>query len=197
MPEPSHFFACLARMKYIGRWGVMRNTRTENIQEHSLQAAMIAHGLALISREVFGRPVDAERVMALAVFHEVSEVFTGDLPSPIKHHDPALRSAYGRIEEAARQRLFRMLPGELRDAYRPLLLAAAAAEEDEHARLVKAADKLCAYLKCLEEMKSGNEEFARAKATLEAEIEALDLPEVAWFMERFAPGFSLTLDELS
>ena len=194
MPEPSHFFAYLARMKYIGRWGVMRNTRTENIQEHSLQAAMIAHGLALISREVFGRPVDAERVMALAVFHEVSEVFTGDLPSPIKHHDPALRSAYGRIEEAARQRLFRMLPGELRDAYRPLLMAGG---EDEQTRLVKAADKICAYLKCLEEMKSGNEEFARAKATLEAEIEALDLPEVAWFMERFAPGFSLTLDELS
>ena len=173
MPEPSHFFACLARMKYIARWGVMRNTRTENIQEHSLQAAMIAHGLALISREVFGRPVDAERVMALAVFHEVSEVFTGDLPSPIKHHDPALRSAYARIEEAARQRLYRMLPEELRDAYRPLLMTG---EEDEHVRLVKAADKLCAYLKCLEEMSSGNEEFAPARASLEAEIEALDLP---------------------
>lgn len=194
MQEPSHFFAYLARMKYIARWGVMRNTRTENIQEHSLQAAMIAHALALIGREVFGRRVDPERVMALAVFHEVSEVITGDLPSPIKHHDPALRSAYGRIEEAARRRLFRMLPEELRGAYRPLLMAG---EEDEHAALVKAADKLCAYLKCVEEMKSGNQEFARARATLEAEIEALDLPEVAWFMERFAPGFSLTLDELS
>lgn len=194
MQEPSHFFAYLARMKYIARWGVMRNTRTENIQEHSLQAAMIAHGLALISREVFGRQVDPERAMALAVFHEVSEVITGDLPSPIKHHDPALRSAYGRIEESARQRLFQMLPVELREAYRPLLMAG---DEDEHARLVKAADKLCAYLKCVEEMKSGNQEFARAKATLEAEIEVLDLPEVAWFMERFAPGFSLTLDELA
>ena len=194
MQEPSHFFAYLARMKYIARWGVMRNTRTENIQEHSLQAAMIAHALALIGREVFGRRVDPERVMALAVFHEVSEVITGDLPSPIKHHDPALRSAYGRIEEAARRRLFRMLPEELRGAYRPLLMAD---EEDEHAALVKAADKLCAYLKCVEEMKSGNQEFARARATLEAEIEALDLPEVAWFMERFVPAFSLTLDELS
>ena len=194
MQEPSHFFAYLARMKYIARWGVMRNTRTENIQEHSLQAAMIAHALALIGREVFGRGVDPERVMALAVFHEVSEVITGDLPSPIKHHDPALRSAYGRIEEAARRRLFRMLPEELRGAYRPLLMAG---EEEEHAALVKAADKLCAYLKCVEEMKSGNQEFARARTTLEAEIEALDLPEVAWFMERFAPGFSLTLDELS
>ena len=194
MPEPSHFFAYLARMKYIARWGVMRNTRTENIQEHSLQAAMIAHGLALIAREIFGRPVDPERVMALAVFHEVSEVITGDLPSPIKYHDPALRSAYGRIEDAARRRLFEMLPAELRGSYRPLIMADG---EDGPARLVKAADKLCAYLKCLEEENSGNQEFARARATLEAEIEALDLPEVAWFMERFVPAFSLTLDELS
>ena len=194
MHEPSHFFAYLSRMKFIQRWGVMRNTRAENIQEHSLQAAIIAHALALIARDIFGRDVDAERVMALAVFHDVSEVITGDLPSPIKHHDPALRSAYGRIEESARERIFAMLPEELSQAYRPLLFGD---DEAVHLQLVKAADKLCSYLKCLEELKGGNEEFAHAKAAIEREIERLDLPEVGYFMDRFVPSFSLTLDELN
>jgi 5'-deoxynucleotidase len=132
--------------------------------------------------------------MAMAVYHEVSEVITGDLPSPIKHRDPDLRTAYGRIEAAARERLFSMLPEPLRDAYRPLLLGD---DDDEVERLVKAADKLCAYLKCLEELAAGNAEFAEAKTTIEAEIEALEMPEVSYFMERFVPSFSLTLDELS
>lgn len=192
--ELSHFFAYLARMRFIQRWGVMRNTQAENIQEHSLQTAVIAHGLALIAREIFGRQVDPERVMALAVFHEVSEVITGDLPSPIKHHDPALLSAYGRIEEAARERIFAMLPEPLRAAYRPLLFG----DDDAfHLRLVKAADKLSAYLKCLEELKGGNEEFSHARVAIEGEIEALDMPEVEYFRERFVPSFSLTLDELN
>ena len=194
MDSPSHFFAYMARMKYIQRWGVMRNTHTENIQEHSLQAAVLAHALALIARDQFGRDVDPERVMALAVFHDVSEVITGDLPSPIKHHDPDLRSAYGRIEAAAQQRLTAMLPEGLREAYRSLLIGE---DRAEHVQLVKAADKLCSYLKCHEELKSGNEEFTYAKAAIEGEIEALGMPEVVWFMERFVPSFSLTLDELN
>ena len=194
MDGPSHFFAYLARMKYIQRWGVMRNTQVENIQEHSLQAAIIAHGLAVIARQHFGRDVDPERVMALAVFHDASEVITGDLPSPIKHHDPGLSSAYGRIEDAARERIAAMLPEALRPAYRPLLFAD---DKPEHLALVKAADKLCSYLKCLEELKAGNEEFTHARATLERDIEAMDLEEVGYFLEHFVPSFSLTLDELN
>ena len=132
--------------------------------------------------------------MALAVFHDASEIITGDLPSPIKHHDPELSSAYGRIEEAARERLAAMLPDGMRDVYRPLLLGQ---DRPEHLQLVKAADKLCSYLKCLEELKGGNEEFTHARTAIEREIDAIDLPEVAWFMERFVPSFSLTLDELN
>ncbi|MEE2832373.1 MAG: 5'-deoxynucleotidase [Candidatus Latescibacterota bacterium] len=194
MDSPSHFFAYMARMKFIQRWGVMRNTQSENIQEHSLQAAILAHALAVIARDQFGRDVDPERVMALAVFHDASEVITGDLPSPIKHHDPELSSAYGRIEEAARERLTAMLPDDMRDVYRPLLLCK---DRPQHVQLVKAADKLCSYLKCLEELKGGNEEFTHARDAIEGEIEAIDLPEVAWFMERFVTSFSLTLDELN
>lgn len=194
MDSPSHFFAYIARMKFIQRWGVMRSTQSENIQEHSLQAAILAHALAVISRDQFGGDVDPERVMALAVFHDASEVITGDLPSPIKHHDPDLSSAYGRIEVAARERLTAMLPEDLRPTYRPLLFGQ---DRPEHLRLVKAADKLCSYLKCLEELKSGNEEFTHARSAIEREIQALELPEVAWFIEHFVPSFSLTLDELN
>jgi 5'-deoxynucleotidase len=194
MDSPSHFFAYMARMKFIQRWGVMRNTQSENIQEHSLQAAILAHALAVIARDRFGRDVDPERVMALAVFHDASEVITGDLPSPIKHHDPELSSAYGRIEEAARKRLTAMLPDDMRDVYRPLLLCK---DRPQHVQLVKAADKLCSYLKCLEELKGGNEEFTHARDAIESEIEAINLPEVAWFMERFVTSFALTLDELN
>ena len=194
MDSPSHFFAYMARMKFIQRWGVMRNTQSENIQEHSLQAAILAHALAVIARDQFGRDVDPERVMALAVFHDASEVITGDLPSPIKYHDPELSSTYGRIEEAARERLTAMLPDDMRDVYRPLLLCK---DRPQHVQLVKAADKLCSYLKCLEELKGGNEEFTHARDAIEGEIEAIDLPEVAWFMERFVTSFSLTLDELN
>lgn len=190
----NHFFAYMARMKLIQRWGVMRNTQTENIQEHSLQAAMLAHALALVAQTRFGRDVDAERVLALALYHDAGEVITGDLPSPIKHHDPQLRSAYGRIEEAAQQRLIEMLPDDLREAYRPLLLGE---DRADHMALVKAADKLCSYLKCLEELKAGNGEFIHAKAAIERELDELDMPEIEWFRSECVPSFELTLDELN
>lgn len=190
----NHFFAFLARMRFIQRWGVMRNTQPENIQEHSLQTAIIAHGLALIGNRHFDRNYDAERVMALGVFHEVSEIITGDLPSPIKHRDPALHTAYSRLEDAARERIFAMLPDDLQPDYRPLLFGE---DRAEHLALVKAADKLCSYLKCLEELKGGNSEFALARQTLEAEVDAIDLPEVQHFVEHYVPSFSLTLDELN
>ena len=191
----SHFFAYLARMKFIQRWNIMRNTQAENIQEHSLQVAMIAHGLAVIRRRVFGGQVDPQRVMALAVFHEAGEVITGDLATPIKYFNPQIKSAYAQIEEVACRRLLDMVPEELRPEYRSLLTDKSG--EEELWRLVKAADKLSAYLKCVEELKAGNQEFSRAQKSIESELKDLGLPEVEYFLERFAPSFSLTLDELN
>ena len=194
MDKNSHFFAYLSRMKFIQRWGLMRNIRAENIQEHSLQVAMIAHGLALIRNRLFAGELDPERVMTLAVFHEVGEVITGDLASPIKYFNPEIKRAYGEIEEVASQKLCDMIPAGLRGDYRPLLFREEA--DVENWKLVKAADKICAYVKCLEELKAGNQEFSKAKKAVEQDIEGLGLPEVRYFMERFVPSFTLTLDEL-
>lgn len=191
----SHFFAYLSRMKLIQRWGLMRNTRTENIQEHSLQVAMVAHGLALLRNTYCGGSVDPERVLALATYHEVSEVITGDLATPIKYFNPDIRGAYLNIEELAKQRLQQMLPEELREAYEPYLFHR---EEDaENWKLVKAADKICAYLKCVEELKTGNEEFQKAEKKIRGELAAYNMPEVEYFLNTFVPSFSLTLDELN
>jgi 5'-deoxynucleotidase len=191
----SHFFAYLARMKFIQRWGLMRNTRPENIQEHSLQVAMIAHGLAIIRNRLFGGQVDPDRAAVLALYHDVGEVITGDLATPIKYFNPQIKTAYNEIEVVARQKLFDMLPQELRPDYRALFFLAG--DDREHWELVKAADKICAYLKCLEEMKAGNQEFSKAEKAIQADIEKMDLPEVAYFMEEFVPSFVLTLDELN
>lgn len=191
----SHFFAYLARMKYINRWGLMRNTRQENIQEHSLQVAMIAHVLALISNKFYGGDVDVHKVVTLAVFHEASEVITGDLATPIKYFNPEIKKAYKDIEKVANERLLRMLPKELQEDYTNLLNEE---KRDEKAyAYVKAADKISAYLKCLEELKAGNQEFEMAKRAIKTQIDEIDMPEVAYFMENFAPSFSLTLDELN
>ena len=189
-----HFFGYLARMKHIRRWGLMRNTRDENIQEHSLQAAMIAHALAVIKNKLFGGNVDAERVMALAVYHEVGEVITGDLATPIKYFNPEIKNAYKEIERVAEEKLLCMLPDELRDEFEPLVKQR---EDDEAYAIVKAADKICAYLKCVEEMSAGNSEFAKAKKTLKKTIDSMNRPEVDYFMKTFVPSFELTLDELN
>ncbi len=191
----SHFFAYLSRMKLIQRWGLMRNTSTENIQEHSLQVALIAHALAVIHNTRFGGKINPERVMALAVYHEVGEVITGDLATPIKYFNPQIKTAFGHIEEIATQRLYNMLPEDLRPQYKAYLFPEPG---DAGARkLVKAADKICAYLKCVEELKTGNEEFLKAGEKIRQEINAYGLPEVQYFMEVFVPSFSLTLDELN
>ncbi|MBN2499243.1 MAG: 5'-deoxynucleotidase [Anaerolineales bacterium] len=191
----SHFFAYLARMKFINRWGLMRNTHAENIQEHSLQVAMIAHGLAIVKNRLFGGNVDPERVAVLAVYHDAGEVITGDLATPIKYFNPKIKEAYDEIEIVANQKLLDMLPEELRPDYEAFFFTN---PDDKSAwKLVKAADKICAYLKCLEEMKAGNEEFAKAKNAVRREIEQLDLPEVDYFMDKFIASFSLTLDELN
>jgi 5'-deoxynucleotidase len=191
----SHFFAYLARMKFIFRWGLMRNTRPENIQEHSLQVAMIAHGLAVIKNRFFAGQVNPERVAVLAMYHDVGEVITGDLATPIKNFNPKIKTAYKEIEGVARQKLFNMLPDELKPEYETLFFEA---ETDrDHWLLVKAADKICAYLKCLEEMKAGNLEFAKAEKAVKAELDKLELPEVKYFIQNYIPSFLLTLDELN
>jgi len=192
----SHFFAYLARMKFIQRWGLMRNTSSENIQEHSLQVAMIAHALALLQNERLGRQaVDPARTALLAVFHDAEEVITGDVPSPIKYFNPQVRDAVADLGVVAKHKLLEMAPPDLQAAYEPLLFAR---EEDAEAwRLVKLADKLCAYLKCVEEAKAGNREFERAEASIRRDLEAVGDPDLARFMATFVPSFRLTLDELN
>lgn len=192
----SHLFAYLARMKFIHRWGLMRNTSSENIQEHSLQVAMIAHALALLHNERLGcDAVDPARVALLGVFHDAEEVITGDVPSPIKYFNPQVRDAVADLGEVARHKLLDMAPASLRAAYEPLLFHRH--EDAEAWRLVKLADKLCAYLKCVEEAKAGNREFERAEASIRRDLEALDDPEVERFTALFVPSFRLTLDELN
>lgn len=186
------FFAYISRMKYINRWSLMRSSVPENIQEHSHMAAVLAHALGVIRRDVFGRPCDPDACAAAALFHDATEIFTGDLPTPIKYYSPAIREAYHQVEEVAADKLLGMLPGELRGAYEPLLREA----DPEIRRIVKAADKLSAYIKCLEELKAGNTEFRLAAEQTRQALEASPLPEVGYFMEHFLPAFELTLDEL-
>lgn len=190
----SHLFAYLARMKFIRRWGLMHNTYPENIQEHSLRVAMIAHALAVIRNRLFQGRVNPERVAVLALFHDATEVLTGDLPTPIKYFNPDIRTAYHAIEGVASQKLFDMIPGELRADYHALFFDEPA--DREHGELVKAADRLAAYMKCLEELAAGNHEFSKAEKALRASVEALELPEVRYFLETFVPSLRLTLDEL-
>ncbi len=188
----SHFFAYISRMRFIQRWALMRNTAPENVQEHSHQVAVLAHALALIRNEKFGGRVDPGLVAAAALYHDASEILTGDMPTPIKYDNPAIRTAYKDVEAVAEGKLLRMLPPELQDAYAPVLTEV----DPEVERLVKAADKLSAHIKCLEELKAGNAEFREAAAQTRKALEAFDLPEVRYFMETFLPSFSLTLDEL-
>lgn len=186
------FFAYISRMKYITRWSLMRSSVSENIQEHSHMVAVLAHALGVIRRDVFGRPCDPDACAAAALFHDATEIFTGDLPTPIKYYSPAIREAYHQVEEVAADKLLGMLPGELRGAYEPLLREA----DPEIRRIVKAADKLSAYIKCLEELEAGNNEFGDAAGeTLEA-LRRMELEEVTWFLEHFAEAFGLTLDGL-
>lgn len=190
----SHFFAYLSRMKFIQRWGLMNNVHSENIQEHSLQVAMVAHSLALIRNQRFSGAVNPERVAVLAMYHDASEVITGDLPTPIKYFNPEIKSAYKEIESVANQKLLDMVPDPLKSDFHSLFIESA--EEHDHHELVKAADKICAYLKCIKEVGAGNQEFSKAEKELKAKVDELDLPEVGYFLETFLPSFRLTLDEL-
>ncbi|MCC2257281.1 5'-deoxynucleotidase [Intestinimonas aquisgranensis] len=188
-----NFFALISRMRYIGRWGLMRNTFQENIQEHSHMVAVLAHALAVIRRDLFGGDLDPEHAAVLALYHDAPEILTGDLPTPVKYYNPEIREAYREVEEVSARRLLSMLPEALRPAYESLLLED---PESEYHALVKAADKLSAYIKCVEEVKAGNTEFRQAAEQTYRILEDSPLPEVAYFLEHFLPGFSLTLDEL-
>ena len=181
-------------MRFIRRWGLMHSTYPENIQEHTLRVAMIAHALAIIRNRLFRGSVNPERAVVLALYHDASEVFTGDLPAPVKYFNPDIKAAYKAIEATAARRLFEMLPENLQRDYESLFLPTDA--DAVYRELISAADKLCAYLKCLEEVAAGNLEFAKAEKTLRATVESLALPEVRYFLEMFVPSFKLTLDEL-
>lgn len=187
-----HFFAYIFRMRYIARWALMRNTRTENVEEHSYEVAVLAHALAVIGRDVLGKKLDPNEVASAALFHDASEIITGDMPTPIKYYNPELKAAYKQVEAVAQSKLLSMLPPELVGAYEPLVR-----ESDPEVRhYVKAADKLAAWLKCQEELKAGNSEFARAADETLASLKSMGMEEVDWFMEKLGGTFQLTLDDL-
>ena len=188
----SHFFAYISRMRFIQRWALMRNTAPENVQEHSHQVAVLSHALAVLRNEKLGGHVDPGAVAVAALYHDASEILTGDMPTPIKYDNPAIRTAYKDVEAVAEHKLLNMLPEELRGVYAPILTV----EDPEIEALVKAADKLSAYIKCVEELKAGNNEFREAAAQTRKALESYGMPEVESFLETFMDSFSLTLDEL-
>ena len=189
----SNFFALISRMRYIARWGLMRNALPENIQEHSHMVAVLAHALAVIRNRVYGGQIDAGQVAAAALYHDASEIITGDMPTPVKYHSLELRGAYKDVEKMANDRLLAMLPEDLRGCFAPYLCEG----RDYDHQIVKAADSLSAYLKCVEERRAGNHEFDAAGEAIRRQLDAITLPEVQDFIREFVPSFSLTLDELN
>lgn len=189
-----HFFAMLSRMKYIDRWGLMRNTRRENVCEHSLETALVAHALASLGNQKFGKSYDPERAAVLAIFHDASEIITGDMPTPVKYHSEEIRKAYAEVEDRAVEHLVSMLPEALRPSYRELMTMSG--EQDEELKaLVKAADRISAVIKCVEERRSGNRDFSKAEQTILKSIADMDLPEADYFIKEFLPSYGLTLEE--
>ena len=189
-----HFFAMLSRMKFINRWGLMRNTKEENLSQHSFEVAVIAHGLVAIHNRYFGGELSADRAAVLGLYHDAAEIITGDMPTPVKYFNPALRKAYGEVEQMAQKKLSSMLPVELADLYQSAMDASAQGDQ-ELVPFVKAADKLSALIKCIEEKKSGNGEFRQAEKTIQKTVENLKMPEVQFFLQEFLPSYQLTLDE--
>ena len=189
----NEFYALLGRMRYITRWGLMRNSFSENIQEHSHQVAVLAHALALIRRDILGLPgPDPDRCAVAALYHDASEILTGDLPTPIKYYNPDIKTAYKQVERIAGERLLDMLPPALRASYAPLVLE----DDPEVTPIVKAADKLSAYIKCVEEQKAGNTEFDSAARQSMAALTAMEMPELQWFIDECLEPFSLNIDQL-
>lgn len=191
--KENHFYAMLSRMKYINRWGLMRNTRNENLCEHSLEVAFVAHALGIINNEVYGGNIDAERLAILGMYHDVTEIITGDMPTPVKYYNPVIRNAYKEVEKVAGKQMLSGLSPEIRDRYERVLTETE--EEKELWKYVKAADKISAYIKCLEERKTGNMDFADAEQTIYKAITDMHMDEVDYFMKEYIPAYMLTLDE--
>jgi len=190
-----HFLAYIYRLQHIRRWSLMRNTTRENVAEHSYHVAVLTHLLCTAARDVFGKQVDPDKAAAYALFHDATEVFTGDIPTPVKHHNPHILANFREIERLAADRLLSMVPPELTRAYQPLLTGEGA--DPELIRYVKAADLLAAYLKCVSEMSAGNREFATARRQSEEKLRQLNMPEVEWFLDKLTPSFEKTIDELA
>lgn len=190
----SNFFAMLSRMRYINRWGLMNNTRGENISEHSLEVSLLAHALVTIANERFGANLNADRAAVMGIFHDAGEIITGDMPTPIKYYNDDIRSAYQQIEAVSEHSLLDMLPGDLRSVYEPLIDSSKA--DTELIPYVKAADKLSALIKCICEIRMGNTEFAKAERTIREALSKTELSALRVFMEEFLPAYELTLDEL-
>lgn len=191
----NNFYAMLSRMKYINRWGLMNNTRQENIAEHSLEVALLAHALVTISNTRFGTNLNADRVAVMAVFHDASEIITGDLPTPVKYYNEEIKKSYKQIENISERKILSMLPDDLKPSYEPLIDATKADSRLEI--YVKAADKLSALIKCLSELSMGNKEFSKAERTIREALDEMTLPALNVFMEEFLPAYTLTLDEMS
>ncbi len=191
----SHFFAYIYRLRYIERWSLMRNVVKENVAEHSYHVALLTHALCTIANVVFHKQIATEKAVTLALFHDTTEVFTGDIPTPVKHHNSGILNSFREIEHLAAERLVNMVPSELQEIYKPLI--GGKQDDSELRQYVKAADRLDAYLKCVTELLAGNREFTDAKKQIEAAIQKLNMPEVDYFLTNLAPSFEKTLDELS
>ena len=190
----SHFYAYISKIRWLQRWGLKRNVITENVMEHSWEVATIAHALGIIRNRKFGGTLDVNAVVVAALYHDCGEVITGDMPSPIKYHSPEITNAYKAVEKQAEQELLRLLPKEMQEDFRCVLLHDEI--EPEHVLFIKAADTLCAYIKCRSELLAGNFEFTQAEQDVKERLERIDMPEVEYFLETFIPSYGLTLDEL-
>ena len=194
MKDQSNFFAILSRMKYVNRWGLMRNVRNESLSDHTLDVIFITHALVEIANNLFSAGLDEGRAVLLAAFHDAPEIITGDLPTPVKYFDPEIKTAYDNVEQSVKEKMIQTLPENMQDGYRSLMNADQPGDT-ELRRYIKAADKISALIKCIEEEQSGNRDFERAKAATIRSIEALNMPEVKYFTDTFLPGYYLTLDE--
>ena len=194
MKDDYHFFATMSRMKYIQRWALMRSSRPENLSEHALEVAMIAHALCTLGNVRYGKQLNGERAALMAIYHDASEIITGDMPTPVKYYSTEIRDAYKHVEQIANEELLQQLPEDLRDIYAPVLKM----QDEELVPYVKAADKLSAYIKCIEEERAGNTEFGSAAASTRRILEqqAETMPEIRDFMAEFLPSYGSTLDEL-
>ncbi|MCQ2512839.1 MAG: 5'-deoxynucleotidase [Lachnospiraceae bacterium] len=194
MSSNSNFFAILSRMKYVNRWGLMRNAKNESLSDHTLDVVFISHALVVIANTYFHESLDEGRAVLLAAFHDTPEIITGDLPTPVKYFDPEIKKAYDNVEKSAKAKMIAQLPEEMQLTYETIM-DGKTAEDSLLMKYVKAADKLSAYIKCIEEEQSGNKDFAKAKESTRKIIEDLKMPEVDFFVDNFLPGYYLTLDE--